>query len=118
MQASKDPVVSEAASDQWARAFGADLAVPTQHAVPGMKELVQKVAGGPVRVGYPRGIAGLPTQLQKPTFSATVGLLLWGIKHQGERRIYGNAQKTLWGNKSKGWQILRGRGERAKVQVG
>ena len=86
--------------------------------LPGMKELVQKVVGGPVRVAYPRGIAGLPTQLQKPTFSATVGLLLWGIKHQGERRIYSNAQRTLWGNKSKSWQFLRGKGNKAKVPVG
>ena len=48
----------------------------------GLPELVEEIVGGPVRIGYPYGIAGLPAELRKPTFSAAVGLLLWGIKHQ------------------------------------
>ena len=63
----------------------------------GMKELAQKTLGGPVRIAYPTGIAGLPSQLRKPIFSTAVGLLLWGIKHQGEKRPYRNAERTLWG---------------------
>jgi len=39
MQAIADPVIPEPSSDQWARAFGADLALPKQHAVAGMEEL-------------------------------------------------------------------------------
>lgn len=39
MQAIADPVIPEPSSDQWARAFGAGLALPKQHAVPGMDEL-------------------------------------------------------------------------------
>ncbi len=48
----------------------------------GLAELVKETLGGPVRIGYPYGIAGLPVELRKPTFSGAVGLLLWGIKHQ------------------------------------
>ena len=39
MQASADPVIPEPSSDQWARAFGAALALPSQHEVAGMTEL-------------------------------------------------------------------------------
>ncbi len=66
----------------------------------GLKELVEKTLGGPVRIAYPSGIAGLPSQLRKPAFSAAVGALLWGIKHQGESRRYQTASRTLWGYKS------------------
>jgi len=66
----------------------------------GLQELAIKTLGGPVRIGHPRGISGLPTNLRKPAFSTAVGLLLWGIKHQGERRYYGTAQSTLFGKKS------------------
>jgi cell division protein FtsA len=66
----------------------------------GLKELVESTLGGPVRIAYPSGIAGLPSQLRKPGFSASVGTLLWGIKHQGESRTYQNGERTLWGYKS------------------
>lgn len=83
----------------------------------GIQELAQKTMGGPVRIGYPSGIAGLPTHLRKPAFSSVVGLLLWGIKHQGESRPYNNGDRTLWGRGS-----LRGRSKRQresnKVKVG
>ncbi len=63
----------------------------------GLQALAEKTLGGPVRIAQPDGIAGLPTQLMKPGFSAAVGTLLWGIKHQGEKRPYSNAERTLWG---------------------
>jgi pimeloyl-ACP methyl ester carboxylesterase len=44
MQAIGDPVVPEPSSDQWARAFGAGLALPLQHAVAGMAELALPVS--------------------------------------------------------------------------
>ena len=62
--------------------------------LPGFRELAQKTLGGPVRVAHPRGITGLPVNLQKPAFSAGIGLLLWGIKHQGEKRPYRNGERT------------------------
>jgi cell division protein FtsA len=66
----------------------------------GLKELVESTLGGPVRIAYPSGIAGLPSQLRKPGFSAGVGALLWGIKHQGESRTYQNGERTLRGYRS------------------
>jgi cell division protein FtsA len=87
----------------------------------GLQALAQKILGGPVRIAYPRGIAGLPTQLRKPTFSAGIGLLLWGIKHQGEKRHYRNGHRTLWGAKGKPKQAKQAKNERgadARVSVG
>ena len=68
--------------------------------LPGLQELARKVSGVPVRIAYPRGILGLPPQLRKPSFSASVGTILWGIKHQGEKRPYRDGEKTLWGHRA------------------
>ena len=71
----------------------------------GLAELVRKTLGGQVRIAHPEGIAGLPAQLRKPAFSASVGLLLWGIKHQGETRSSLNRGRSMNGNKSWGWGL-------------
>ena len=84
----------------------------------GIQQLAQKTVGGPVRIGYPSGIAGLPTPLRKPAFSAVVGLLLWGIKHQGEKRPYRNGEQTLWGRKLLTGRSKRQRESSSKVNVG
>ena len=73
----------------------------------GLTELVQKTLGGQVRVAYPEGIAGLPAQLRKPAFAAGVGLLLWGIKHQGETRSSLNGGRSIMGSKSWRWGLGR-----------
>ena len=71
----------------------------------GLTDLVQKTLGGQVRIAFPEGIAGLPAQLRKPAFSAAVGLLLWGIKHQGETRSSMNGGRSITGNKSWRWGL-------------
>ncbi len=48
----------------------------------------------PIRLAYPVGIKGLPSQLQKPEYSSAVGLLLWAVKHQGEKQSY--PQENIW----------------------
>jgi len=73
----------------------------------GLSDLVLKVLGGQVRIAYPEGIAGLPAQLRKPAFSAAVGLLLWGIKHQGETRSSLNGGRAITGSKSWRWGLGR-----------
>ena len=73
----------------------------------GLADLVQKTLGGQVRIAYPEGIAGLPAQLRKPAFSAAVGLLLWGIKHQGETRSSMNGGRSITGSKSWRWGLGR-----------
>lgn len=69
-------------------------------AMPGLRELAQKTLGDPVRIAYPVGIAGLSSELRKPAFSTSVGILLWGIKHQGEKRPYRNGEQPSWGYKT------------------
>ena len=73
----------------------------------GLTDLVQKTLGGQVRIAFPEGIAGLPAQLRKPAFSAAVGLLLWGIKHQGETRSSMKGGQSIMGNKSWRWGLGR-----------
>ena len=82
----------------------------------GLPELVTEVMGGPVRVGYPYGIFGLPAQLRKPTFSAAVGLLLWGIKHQGNAQELNHENSGE--NKSRRWRIRAPIRRRAGAQSG
>jgi cell division ATPase FtsA len=82
--------------------------------MPGLKELAERATGCPVRIAYPRGILGLPSQLKKPAFSTSVGTLLWGIKHQGEKRPYQNGERTLWGYKALLHRFTR-KAERASV---
>ena len=68
--------------------------------MPGLKDMVEKMTGARVRVASPRNISGLTSELRKPAYSASVGTLLWGMKHQGEKRPYGNGEKTLRGHKT------------------
>jgi cell division protein FtsA len=77
----------------------------------GVKELAQKITGGPVRIASPLGIAGLPAELRKPAFSAAVGILLWGIKHQSDGHSYQNESRPFWGG------FLAGRFHRGKEKV-
>ena len=71
----------------------------------GLANLVRKILGGRVRIGHPESIAGLPAQLRKPAFSAAVGLLLWGIKHQSETRSSLNGGRSMTRNKSWRWGL-------------
>ena len=75
----------------------------------GLQEFTESVLGEPVRIAYPTGVAGLPTQLRKPGFSAAVGTLLWGIKHQGEGRSYRAPEDSPRGYKSLFGMFRRGR---------
>jgi cell division protein FtsA len=68
----------------------------------GLAQLVATTLGGPVRLAYPEGIAGLPTQLRKPGFSAAIGTVLWGIKHQGDKRLYREVRRS----QRSGWDPL------------
>ena len=83
----------------------------------GIKELALKTLGGPVRIAYPSGIAGLPSQLRKPIFSTAVGLLLWGIKHQGEKRPYQIREKTSWSSLFQWGKASAGEGHTRKVSA-
>jgi cell division protein FtsA len=68
--------------------------------IAGLPEFTESLLGEPVRIACPTGVAGLPTQLRKPGFSAVVGTLLWGIRHQGVGRTYRAPQESTRGYKS------------------
>ena len=81
----------------------------------GLPQLLTEIVGGPVRVGYPYGIFGLPSELRKPTFSAAVGLLLWGIKHQGNVQDMSINGANV--NKPKRWRLKAPSRRRARAQA-
>lgn len=86
----------------------------------GLRELTEKYLSGPVRIAYPENVAGLPSQLRKPGFSAAVGALLWGIKHQGERRNYrssGGSSESPGEVITRGYKSLLGQIKRATDKV-
>jgi cell division protein FtsA len=65
--------------------------------MPGLREVAERTTGAPVRIGFPTGILGLPQELRKTAYSASVGTLLWGIKHHGEERPYTEFKKPILG---------------------
>ena len=53
----------------------------------------------PVRVGAPNNVQGIADVLRDPAYATSVGLLLWGSKHEGQRSwksgFFGNALNRL-----------------------
>ena len=68
--------------------------------IPGLHQLAQQVFGCPVRIASPVGVPGLSHEQIKPSYSTVIGLLLWGIKHHGEKRAYGSDDKGLWDHRA------------------
>lgn len=66
--------------------------------LPGWEDLSREVIPGAVRIAAPRDILGLPQELQSPTYSTSVGILLWGIHHPTERPAYRqkNGRGLFW----------------------
>jgi cell division protein FtsA len=48
----------------------------------GFRELGQQVLQLPVRVGRPHELQGLTDVLESPAYATSVGLLLWGMRHE------------------------------------
>jgi cell division protein FtsA len=48
----------------------------------GFRELGQQVLQLPVRVGRPHDLQGLTDVLESPAYATSVGLLLWGMRHE------------------------------------
>ena len=63
--------------------------------MPGFEEMLRSMVGGPTRVAWPTEIAGMPSELARPAFSAALGTLMWGAKHEGRSRIY-NGTEASW----------------------
>ncbi len=60
----------------------------------GLAELGQQVLALPVRVGVPEDIGGLTEAIQGPAFATSVGILLWGLRHDSElQRAHGRQRR-------------------------
>ena len=66
--------------------------------LPGWEDLSQEIIPGSVRIAAPKDILGLPEDLKSPTYSTSVGILLWGIHHPTEQRAYHhkNGKGPFW----------------------
>ena len=51
----------------------------------GIEVLGRDILRLPVRVGVPMGMSGITDVLRDPAYATSVGLLLWGAKHEGRR---------------------------------
>ena len=56
--------------------------------LPGLEDLAREILPGLVRTAVPKDILGLPDELKNPTYSTSVGILLWGIHHPTEQLAY------------------------------
>ncbi len=52
----------------------------------GMDTLGREILDMPVRVGIPGNMYGIGDMLQDPAYATSVGLLMWGNKHQGKKQ--------------------------------
>jgi cell division protein FtsA len=53
----------------------------------GTVELAEKILGIPVRRGVPNGIGGLSDIIANPVYSTGVGLVLYGARYKGDKKI-------------------------------
>jgi len=51
----------------------------------GIEALGREIARLPVRVGVPTEMYGITDTLRDPAYATSVGLLLWGVKHEGKQ---------------------------------
>jgi cell division protein FtsA len=56
--------------------------------IPQWRDLAREEIPGPIRIANPKNVLGLPDALKSPTYSTSVGILLWGIHHPTEQRSY------------------------------
>jgi len=55
--------------------------------LPGIAEIADQVFQLPTRIGYPQRISGLVDVVNGPMFATAVGLVLYGMEHQPQRKF-------------------------------
>ncbi len=55
--------------------------------LPGIAEIADQVFQLPTRIGYPQRISGLVDVVSGPMFATAVGLVLYGMEHQPQRKF-------------------------------
>ena len=53
--------------------------------LPGIETLGHDILRLPVRVGTPTSMHGITDALRDPAYATSVGLVLWGAKHEGKQ---------------------------------
>jgi cell division protein FtsA len=69
----------------------------------GLEELARDMFPGPVRIAQPKDILGLPEELKSPTYSTSIGILLWGIHHPTEQIAYRGTNGNGSNGKGRRW---------------
>ncbi len=70
--------------------------------IPGLEKMAKETLGCPVRVAAPMEIQGISQDQNKPSLSAVIGLLMWGIKNLDRKKSFSpvdsnpGASKTLF----------------------
>ncbi len=60
--------------------------------IPGLVQLVEEMAGKPVRIGVPSGIYGMPDDMHDPSFSTALGLLIADTENNGVNDWYATSK--------------------------
>ncbi|HFB83188.1 MAG TPA: cell division protein FtsA, partial [Thermodesulfatator sp.] len=55
--------------------------------IPGLPEMADQIFELPTRIGYPKGYKGLADVVENPKFATAVGLVLYGVQNQPERKF-------------------------------
>ncbi|WP_456431074.1 cell division protein FtsA [Thermosulfuriphilus sp.] len=55
--------------------------------IPGLPEMADQIFELPTRIGYPKGFKGLADVVENPKFATAVGLVLYGVQNQPERKF-------------------------------
>ena len=71
--------------------------------IPGLEAMAKDMMSGPVRIAQPKDILGLPDTLKSPTYSTSIGILLWGIHHPTEQLAYRRTNGNGSSGKGRGW---------------
>lgn len=56
--------------------------------VMGLSEMADQIFQLPTRIGYPRRISGLVDMVNSPMFATAVGLVLYALEHQSDKKIH------------------------------
>ncbi len=71
--------------------------------IPGLEAMAKDMMPGPVRIAHPKDILGLPETLKSPTYSTSIGILLWGIHHPTEQLAYRRTNGNGSSGKGRRW---------------
>jgi len=66
----------------------------------GITKFAEKILEMPVRIGKPNNINGLTDRISGPAFSASIGLLMHGLKQQNHKHSFMRTNNPMDGLKS------------------